>query len=346
MNNYKLKRLFKKILFFLIITIILWFFKLTFVSAATFSPYEFSIAGNSNLPNEQWVDNGSSKILTVATSMQENNLNINERNYIEVFACVAGGPNWGSYITNDDLNGAIQNGNVNFLNTGISCKSTTQSYDGKFGKFYFKVYKWAIPSGQDLYQVSSYWKFWSNEASLLIDIRDIKITDTDNFYNDSLLVSNGKGQDVIINQNQNIINNGNATNQKLDDVNKNLTDETPPDFNGLKNSAGWLPKGPVDSIINLPLSLLENIQDNLGKTCQPVSLPLPFVNKNIDLPCINSLYSQIEGMNSFFNWCGVVASVFILFKYLIYLYNRVDSTLTLRENTLPGYFEDSMWGGM
>lgn len=346
MNNFKLKRLFKKILFFLIITIVLWLFKLTIVSAATFSPYDFSIAGNSNLPNEQWVDNGSSKILTVATSMQENNLNINERNYIEVLVCTAGGVNWGSYITNDSLNGAIQNGNVNYLSTGISCKSTTQSYPGKFGKFYFKVYKWGIPSGQDLYQVSSYWKFWSNEASLLLDIRDIKITDTDNFYNDSLLVSNGKGQDVIINQNQNIINNGNATNQKLDDLNKNLTDETPPDFDGLKNSAGWLPKGPVDSIINLPLSLLENIQDNLGKTCQPVSLPLPFVNKNIDLPCINTLYSQIEGMNTFFNWCGVVASVFILFKYLIYLYNRIDSTLTLRENTLPGYFEDSIWGGM
>lgn len=346
MNNFKLKRLFKKVLFFLIITIILWFFKLTFVSAATFTPYDFSIAGNSNLPQDQWVDNGSKKILTVATSMQENQLNINERNYIEIMACVAGGPSWSSYITNDDLNGAIQNGNVNFLNTGISCKTTNQSYNGNIGKFYFKVYKWVIPSGQDLYQVSSYWNFNSSEASLLLDIRDVKITDNDNFYNDSLLVSNGKGQDVIINQNQNIINNGNSTNQKLDDLNKNITDETPPDFDGLKNSAGWLPKGPVDSIINLPLSLLENIQDNLGKTCQPVSLPLPFVNKNIDLPCINTLYSQIEGMNTFFNWCGVVASVFILFKYLMYLYNRVDSTLTLRENTLPGYFEDSMWGGM
>lgn len=346
MNNYKLKRLFKKVLFFLIITIILWFIKLSFVSAATFAPYDFSINRNNNLPQDQWIVNGTRLILTVATSMQENQLNINERNYIEILACVAGGPSWSSNITNDDLNGAIQNGNVNYLNTGISCKATNQYYDGSYGKFYFKVYKWAIPSGQDLYQVSSYWNFTSSAASLVLDIRDIKITDNDNFYNDSLLVSNGKGQDIIINQNQNIINNGNNTNQKLDDLNKNLTDETPPDFNGLKNSAGWLPKGPVDSIINLPLSLLENIQDNLGKTCQPVSLPLPFVNKNIELPCINSLYSQIEGMNTFFNWCGVVASVFILFRYLIYLYNRVDSTLTLRENTLPGYFEDSMWGGM
>lgn len=346
MNNIKLKRLFKKILFFLIITIILWFIKLSFVSAATFSPYDFSIAGNSNLPNEQWVDNGSSKILTVATSMQENNLNINERNYIEVFACVAGGPNWGSYITNDDLNGAIQNGNVNFLNTGISCKSTTHSYDGKFGKFYFKVYKWAIPSGQDLYQVSSYWKFWSNEASLLLDIRDIKITDNDNFYNDSLLVSNGKGQDVIINQNQNIINNGNATNNKLDDLNKNLTDESSPNLNGLQNSAGWLKPGPVDSIINLPLSLLNNLQTNLGNTCNPVTVTLPYVKKDINLPCISAIYKQINGLDTWFQGIGVIAAAFILYRYFMYLYNRIDDTLSFRENNMQGYFDDSLWGGM
>lgn len=346
MNNFKLKRLFKKVLLFLIITIILWFFKLTFVSAATFSPYDFSIAGVSNLPQDQWVDNGSRKILTVATSMQENQLNINERNYIEILACVAGGPSWSSYITNDDLNGAIQNGNVNFLNTGISCKTTNQSYNGNIGKFYFKVYKWVIPSGQDLYQVSSYWNFKSSEASLLLDIRDVKITDNDNFYNDSLLVSNGKAQDVIINQNQNIINNGNATNQKLDDLNKNLTDESSPNLNGLQNSAGWLKPGPVDSIVNLPLTLLNNLQTNLGNTCNPVTVKLPYVNKDINLPCISAIYKQINGLDTWFQGIGVIAAAFILYRYFMYLYNRIDDTLSFRENNMQGYFDDSLWGGM
>lgn len=346
MNNDRLKRLLKKVLFFLIITILLWLCKLSFVNAATFSPYDFSIAGNSNLPNEQWVDNGSTKILTIATSMQENNLNINERNYIEVLVCAAGGDNWGSYITNDSLNGAIQNGNVNYLSTGINCKSTTHSYPGKFGKFYFKVYKWGIPSGQDLYQVSSYWKFWSNEASLLLDIRDIKITDTDNFYNDSLLVSNGKGQDIIINQNQNIINNGNTTNNKLDDLNKNLTDESSPNLNGLQNSAGWLKAGPVDSIINLPLTLLNNLQTNLGNTCNPVTVKLPYVNKDINLPCISAIYKQINGLDNWFQGIGVIAAAFILYRYFMYLYNRIDDTLSFRENNMQGYFDDSIWGGM
>lgn len=346
MNNYRLKRLFKKVLFFLIITILLWIFKLSFVNAATFSPYDFSINHNNNLPQDHWIVNGTRLILTVATSMQENQLNINERNYIEILACVAGGTSWSSYITNDDLNGAIQNGNVNYLNTGISCKATNQNYDGVYGKFYFKVYKWVIPSGQDLYQVSSYWNFTSSAASLVLDIRDVKITDNDNFYNDSLLVSNGKGQDVIINQNQNIINNGNATNQKLDDLNKNLTDESSPNLNGLENSAGWLKPGPVDSIINLPLTLLNNLQTNLGNTCNPVTVKLPYVNKDINLPCISAIYKQINGLDAWFQGIGVIAAAFILYRYFMYLYNRIDDTLSFRENNMQGYFDDSLWGGM
>lgn len=346
MTENRLKNLFKKVLFLLIITIILWFFKLSFVNAAVFTPYDFSIAGNSNLPQDQWVDNGSRKILTVATSMQENQLNINERNYIEILACVAGGPDWSSFISNDDLNGAIQNGNVNFLNIGVSCKTTNQSYNGNIGKFYFKVYKWVIPSGQDLYQVSSYWNFKSNEASLLLDIRDIKITDNDNFYNDSLLVSNGKGQDIIINQNQNIINNGNATNNKLDNLNKNLTDETSPNLGGLDNSAGWLKPGPVDSIVNLPLTLLNNLQTNLGNTCNPVTLTLPYIHEDISLPCISAIYKQIEGLNVWFQSIGIIAAAFILYRYFMYLYNKIDDTLSFRENNMQGYFDDSLWGGM
>ena len=345
MNNYKLKRLFKKVLFFLIITIILWFIKLSFVSAATIEPSYYKFAGIESFPNVVWANPGNNRFILTVNSAPLNVAPLEEQNFIVLTACISANNN--SYsVTNDSLNGAIANGSVDYLDTRVSCK--IDSYDGTFYKFYFKVYKWAVPSGgADVYQVSSYFNI-NNPYSYgnVWSLYSLFILDKSSYLDDSVLVSQNKGQDTIISQNNTIINNGNATNQKLDDLNKNITDDTPPDFDGLKNSAGWLPKGPVDSIINLPLSLLENIQDNLGKTCQPVSLPLPFVNKNIDLPCINTIYSQIEGMNSFFNWCGVVASVFILFRYLMYLYNRVDSTLTLRENTLPGYFEDSMWGGM
>lgn len=136
------------------------------------------------------------------------------------------------------------------------------------------------------------------------------------------------------------------TNDKIDDVNKNITDETAPNLNGLQNSAGWLKPGPVDSIINLPLTLLNNLQTNLGNTCNPVTVTLPYVDKDISLPCITSIYKQIEGLDIWFQGVGVIAAAFILYKYFMYLYNRVDDTLSFRENNMQGYFDDSLWGGM
>ena len=344
MNNDKLKLLFKKVLFFLIITIVLWFFKLSMVSAATYDPSYFKIMGHEQIRNNFYTQGGQT-IITV-NSVPLSVVPLESQNYIELTYCITQPLASSWTISNDSLDGAIVPGNFNYIKFN-NADCSLDNYPGKIYRFYLQVYKWGVPSGgSDVYQVSSYLNISDQGYFSIYNLLDIKISDSDNYYNDLLQFNNGVDQTTIINQNGQIIDNTNSTNQKLDDLNKNLTDETPPDFDGLKNSAGWLPKGPVDSIINLPLSLLENIQDNLGKTCQPVTLPLPFVKKNIDLPCINSIYSQIEGLTTFFNWSGVVASVFILFKYLIYLYNRVDSTLTLRENTLPGYFEDSMWGGM
>lgn len=132
------------------------------------------------------------------------------------------------------------------------------------------------------------------------------------------------------------------TNQELGELNDNLTNSDSPDnMDGLSNSAGWLPPGPIDSILNLPLSMLNNISDNLSKSCQPVNLPLPFVNKNLPLPCLSSIYSQIDGLGPWITTISVIASAFILFSYLLKLYKWVDDTLTFRENN-----EIDNWGGL
>lgn len=132
----------------------------------------------------------------------------------------------------------------------------------------------------------------------------------------------------------------NQTNQKIDDVKGAITSEDNPNLDGLNNSAGWLPDGPLDSILNLPLSLLENLSTNLSKTCQPVTLPLPYVNSTIELPCVSTIYSKIEGLNVWLNTIGIIASAFILFFYLVFIEKWADATLTLRENTQQD------WGGI
>lgn len=131
------------------------------------------------------------------------------------------------------------------------------------------------------------------------------------------------------------------TNKKIDDVKGTITSEDGPKLDALENSAGWLPAGPLDSILNLPLSLLQNLSTNLSKTCQPVTLPLPYVDKTVELPCISTIYSQIDGLNAWLNTIGIIASAFILFFYLVRLEKWVDDTLTLRENS---YIDN--WGGM
>lgn len=135
------------------------------------------------------------------------------------------------------------------------------------------------------------------------------------------------------------------TNNQLGDLNNNLTDSSPTDMSGLGDSAGWLPSGPVDSILTLPLTMLNSLVTNLSNnSCQTVSVELPFVKENITLPCIKSLYDKMGVTGTLFTTAGLIASAFILFNYLLSLYKWVDDTLTMRENTMPGYFDDN-WGG-
>ena len=153
-------------------------------------------------------------------------------------------------------------------------------------------------------------------------------------------------KDIIDNQNQNtdkLIDNQNKnqqqTNDKLDKLEQSITSEHGPNLDSLENSAGWLPAGPVDSILNLPFSFFENLTDNLSKTCQPVALTFPFTNTNFQLPCISTLYEKI-GIQDFLNWLGVIVSAIILYRYFVSLYKWVDDTLTFRENN------HSDWGGV
>ena len=129
------------------------------------------------------------------------------------------------------------------------------------------------------------------------------------------------------------------TNEKLDKLEQSITSEDGPNLDGLDNSAGWLPAGPVDSILNLPFSFFENLTDNLSKTCQPVALTFPFTNTNFQLPCISTLYEKI-GIMDFLNWLGVVVAAIILYRYFLSLYKWVDDTLTFRENN------HNDWGGV
>lgn len=132
---------------------------------------------------------------------------------------------------------------------------------------------------------------------------------------------------------------------KISDLFNTLFSNENADISGLDNMVGWLPAGPLDSIINLPLALFNALANTLTGTCQSVTLTLPFVNKILTLPCFDSFMSQyINGFSTLWALIGGIVTIFILYNYLLSLYKWVDDTLTLRENNLPGYYDDN-WGG-
>lgn len=127
---------------------------------------------------------------------------------------------------------------------------------------------------------------------------------------------------------------------KLKDLFNWLTNKDDADVSSAGDVAGWLPPGPIDSIINLPLTMLTNISSSLNKTCSPLEVNLPYVNKSVEIPCLNTIFNQITGLTNFWTWVGLISSVLILYRYLIELYKYYDRLTTLQANFI------SDWGGV
>lgn len=240
-------------------------------------------------------------------------------------------------IENTGTNSYFDSDSLLVYNTNMSC-DIGGGYEGHFFKVQIQVGKYVDSEGDGLY-AGSYLKVINKYNYYTTTIfKNSVLSDEDVLTG---LLQNNITNDLqreILNQQNEFNKKQEETNKKLDDLNKNLTSEESPKLEGLKNSAGWLPKGPFDSILNLPLSFLNNLLTNLSKSCEPITLPLPFVDKTLDLPCLSSIYSQIEGLDTWITGISIIASVFILFTYLINLYNWVDNTLTFREN--------NFWGGI
>ena len=150
--------------------------------------------------------------------------------------------------------------------------------------------------------------------------------------NDSALLQQITNQNnTMINQNQQIINNGNITNDFL-------TDDTPPesDISSLGNVQGLLPPGPVDSLLNIPFKFLSVIVSSLGDVCTPLSMNWVF-DKTLTLPCFSdSFYNNVpSGLMIFIN---LIPSGFILIFYLKHLYKKVNRAVSFETTA------DDEWG--
>lgn len=166
-------------------------------------------------------------------------------------------------------------------------------------------------------------------ASISVSISKI------DYYFGILTEANSDSQ-TIINQNQTIINQMEATNDWL-------TDTTAPsaDTSTLGNAAGWLPPGPLDSILNLPIQFIQGIIGVFTNTntCSPIVLPLGLINYNLEIPCMRPFF-ELASVNIVWNTVGTIISAILIFHTLKWLYKFVDDTLSFRENN------SNMWGGL
>lgn len=121
----------------------------------------------------------------------------------------------------------------------------------------------------------------SNLSSKLLYQHLASVT-VDFFYN-SFSVS-GAGETDF----SGIINEQEKTNEKLDDLNSSITDDTPPDAPDFKDIA--LPSDtPISDLILMPINLLNKFISDLGKSCTPYNIPFNIFDSDytLTLPCIN-----------------------------------------------------------
>lgn len=123
-----------------------------------------------------------------------------------------------------------------------------------------------------------------------------------------------------------------------------MSDEEPSvDFEGgLSGASGWLPAGPVDSLVTLPAQFLSGVVSAFtgDDNCQPVSATLPFIHKDIEIPCMRPIFERL-GVDLLWNAIGGIVSFFVLFDTFKWLYRYVDKALTLN-----GGDAGDVWGGL
>lgn len=108
-----------------------------------------------------------------------------------------------------------------------------------------------------------------------------------------------------------------------------ITSEDAPDSSQYGNVAGWLPAGTIDTLINLPLSMLTSINNSATATCSPYQLP--FINNTtLTLPCIGNYLENLDGFGTVISSIDLLMSVFLLYKLLMSLYKDIQKHLDLK----------------
>lgn len=118
-----------------------------------------------------------------------------------------------------------------------------------------------------------------------------------------------------------------------------LTDDSDAavDVSGMTGITTLLPPGPVDSLLTLPLTLIQILISNTSGTCIPFTFTFVF-NQQFTLPCFDDFWNQVP--NSMMLFLSDLPAVYIFIKWAKSVYKRVERA-TMFESSV-----DDEWGGV
>lgn len=246
-----------------------------------------------------------------------------------------------------DYSSSINHGNIYNL-TARAALGTQPIIDG--GRSYTSCYKY---SGLVVPEADYVWSMFRIQSTSVISDVYLSLIATEvkelGLYTstlESIIDNSGFASAESVEEVQDSVN---QVQQEIQQTQDTITDSTSPDVSDMTNLAGYLPPGPLDSVLNLPLSILNSLNSKLSSSCTPLSLTLPFVNLPLNIPCLSTIFNQIAGLNVLWESIGVILGALIMYKYLTYLYNWVDDVTSLKHTRarLFGAKSDAdNWGGV
>ena len=118
-----------------------------------------------------------------------------------------------------------------------------------------------------------------------------------------------------------------------------MTDDSDPsiDVSGMSGITGILPAGPLDSLLSLPLTLINILIDSSSGACSPFTFTFVF-NETFTLPCFDTFWNQVP--SSLMLFLSDVPAVYIFIMWAKSIYKRVEKATSFKSSI------DDAWGGV
>lgn len=168
---------------------------------------------------------------------------------------------------------------------------------------------------------SLYVETYDSNHNRISSLRQETFTITDSNVKYIRLNSEIQGYSGKIIQNKKCTNKIDKTNEELGDINDSINNS---DTSGAQDSGGGFfndfttDTHGLTAIITAPLSLISSIT---SKSCSPLVIPLPYVDKDLTLPCMGEIYSNYFG--SFLSIYQLITFGIVAYWVCVRIFNLV-----------------------